>query len=98
MIAFAYCAYQKADSSGVSPISDFIGRPTRPAPGSGEYGYHDVYMAADATIALLALAVVSGISIQLSKLPRRTKRLVFGAEAAVLTLIIVFGTLWYVSL
>jgi hypothetical protein len=49
----------------------------------------DLHMQVDAAVALLASATVLGISVELSKLSRRRKRLVFGAEAVVLTLIVV---------
>jgi hypothetical protein len=94
IIDFGYRAYQKAYSSDVSPISDFIGRSTRLGAGSFEYGYDDVYMAADAIIALLALPVVLGTSVKLSKIPRRRKRLVLGTEAVVVTLLVVAALQW----
>jgi hypothetical protein len=47
-------------------------------------------MQLDVAVALLAAAAVLGTSVALSKLSRREKRLVFGAEAVVLTLIVVF--------
>jgi hypothetical protein len=46
-------------------------------------------MQLDAAVALLASAAVLGISVALSELSRRGKRLVFGVEAVVLTLIVV---------
>jgi len=49
----------------------------------------DLHLQLDAAVALLASATVLGISVALSKLSRRGKRLVFGAEAVVLALIVV---------
>jgi uncharacterized membrane protein YadS len=46
-------------------------------------------MQLDAAVALLASAAVLGINVELSELSRRRKRLVFVAEAVVLTLVVV---------
>jgi len=40
-----------------------------------------LHMQGDAAVTLLALAVVLGTSVKLSKIPRRKKRIVFGVEA-----------------
>ena len=55
------------------------------------------YMQLDVAVALLASAAVLGISVALSKLSRQEKRLVFGAEAVVLTLMIVISILVRIS-
>jgi hypothetical protein len=91
IIDFGYNAYQR---------TSFFTSYTDPLTKQPRSGYHDEYAGAietdlnlhmqlDAAVALLASAAVLGISVELSKLSRRRKRLVFGAEAVVLTLMIV---------
>jgi hypothetical protein len=103
IIDFGYHAYQKTNL--FISYSDPLTGQSR-----SESYYHDpelggsierdtdLHLQLDAAIALLALAAVLAISVELSKLSRRRKRLVFGAEAVVVTLVVVAGILWTVSL
>ena len=76
LIDFGYNAYQR-DSFLISQFD------------TSAVEILDLHMQLDAAVALLTSAAVLGISVELSKLSRRRKRLVFGAEAVVLTLMIV---------
>ena len=90
IVDFGYHAYQKANFSTSYP--DPLTR--QPRSFDREYaGFIEtdlnLHMQLDVAVALLAAAAVLGISVELSKLSCRRKRLVFGAEAVVLTLMIV---------
>jgi hypothetical protein len=88
IVDFGYNAYQRtilfsiwSDSFGDPPLGGSIEKNT---------GLH---MQLDAAVALLASAAILGLSVALSKLSRRGKRLVFGAEAVVLAVMIVISIL-----
>jgi hypothetical protein len=97
IIDFGYNAYQRANlfTSYTDPLTGQTSSDYRDPELVGRSAWGklesdlDLHMQLDAAVALLASAAVLGISVALSKLSRRGKRLVFGAEAVVLTPIVV---------
>jgi hypothetical protein len=57
----------------------------------------DVHLRIDALAVLLATALFLGTVVALSHANRRTKRLLFGIEAAVLVVMLAYSVLWFYS-
>jgi hypothetical protein len=95
---FVYLAYESGDCYEADTTDHFTGEPIRRAPIHTDecrlvISRSEDHQRIDAAIAILAIVVMSGAAVRLSKASRRTKRVVLMVEVAVVAVGIVYTIL-----